>query len=86
MNNSAGPSAALAQEDTVEGEEEDDDIEVADEEEPESEETVSFPDQGGTAREQEDEEEDVSVTLCVGRGGKGVPSLWKYGELVYILT
>ncbi len=45
----------------MEGEEDEDDMEVADEDEPESEETVSFPDQGGTPRQEEQEEEDVSV-------------------------
>ena len=46
--------------------EEEDDMEVADEEEPESEETVSFPDQGGTPQQEDQDEEDVrlcSVTV-----------------------
>ena len=56
-----GPSFALAEEDAVEGEGEEDDMEVADEEEPESEETVSFPDQGGTPQQEDQDEEDVRL-------------------------
>lgn len=58
----SGPSVALAEEDAVEGEEEDD-IEVADEDEPESEETVSFPDQGGTPQQDEEEEDEEGAVV-----------------------
>ena len=57
-----GPSAALAQEDVVEGEEDDDDLEVADEDDQESEEPVSIPDRG---EEEEDDDDEVCVCVCV---------------------